>query len=154
MATTIEVEVMYNATDPETGTLLRKRTGLDSVHTLERENIWFIILSDDASSVRSSANARRTIDGTIVDRLNVVRWDDSDSGVAFVIRRSGGVCLAAYEESSWVWQSENDPFNSEVVASGIDPTFPKDAIVFHFVETPISTAHSSYADTLFDQVMF
>lgn len=154
MATTIEVEVMYNSTDPDTGTLLRKRVGLDAVHTLERENIWYIILSDDASSKVSAANARRTIDGVIVDRLEVVKWDDSAVGVALLMRRGGEVCLSIWESPEWVWHSEENPFTTPVIQSGNSPTIPADAMVLHFVPRPVSSAHSDYATSAFNNDMF
>lgn len=153
MATTVQVEVMYNDTDADTGTLRRKRVSLEAVHTLDRDNIWYIILSDNISAITSSANANRTIDGVIVDRCAQVWWNDSDSGIAFLIRRGGEVCLQVWEDSSWSWHAESDPFG-EVLSSGIDSSFPKDALVFHLVKSPVSSVHSAYAKTLFNQEMF
>ncbi len=132
MATTIKVEVMYSDTDPDTGTLRRKRVSLDAAHTLDRDNIWYVILSDDASAITSSADANRTIDGVIVDRCAQVWWTDSPAGVAFLIRRGQEVCLQIWEHESWSWHKESDPFG-EVVSSGIDPSFPKDALVLHMM---------------------
>lgn len=154
MATTIEVEVMFFETDPDTGTFRRQRVGLDAVHTLDRENVWYIILSDDASGIVAVDDARRILNGTIVDRLAVVQWDDSPVGVAFLLRRVGEICLGIWEDSSWTWISESDPFTTEVAIAGAGSDFPADALMFHLVSTPVSSAHSDFATALFNADMY
>ena len=158
MATTIKIEVMYNEA-PKAGALgasafRRKRVSLDAAHTLDRDNIWYIILSDDASSFVHASNARRTVDSVLVDRVTSVWWDDSDSGVAFLIRRGGEVCLQSWEDRSWNWFSEENPFGVDTPSAGIDALFPKDALIFHLVRPSVSRAHSDLAKTIFDSEMY
>lgn len=154
MASTIQVEVMYNDTDRDTGTYRRKRVSLDAAHTLDREDVWYIILSDEASSIINKANARRTIGEIYVDRLDMVQWDDSDTGVAFLLRRRGEVCLAVWEDTEWIWHPEEDPFTTRTPFSGISPDLPNDALIFHLVDSSISVARSDLATAVFDADMF
>lgn len=151
MATTIEVEVMYGETDPDIGGLLRKRVGLDRVHTLPRENVLYIILSDIVPSIHPHT-PRRILGGNAVERLAVVSWDDTET-VAFIVRRAGEVCLQFWEEDAWNWIQEIDPFRGSTGISGAAPTFPADALLFHMYRKPFAAltarATSDYGADMF-----
>ena len=151
----IDIEVMYWEPEPDsvgTATLRRVRVGLDQAHTLDRESIWHIILS--APSNLPAGSEKRILDGVSVDRVAHLQWDDSDIGVGYLLRRNGEVCLAAWEDISLAWVNEANPLSTKRIPSAIPTDFPKDALVFYFVPTPVSHIHSNYATAAFDEDMF
>lgn len=151
----VSVEVMYNTYDPNTETHKRSRVDLDAAHSLDREDVWYVIASAPVpTSVVPAADVRRTIDGIAVDRLAVVSWDDSENGIAFLVRRNGFFCLQHWEEGTWTWIPETDSFITDANPSGADPTFPKDALVFHMMKAPIPDRHAAYALALYEADVF
>ena len=151
----IDIEVMYWEDDPNdfgTASLRRVRVGLDESHVLDRENIWQIILS--APSNLTGSTIKRTVNGIAVDRVAHLQWDDSDIGVGYLIRRHGEVCLARWEDETLRWVNETSPFGTQRVPSAIPSDFPRDALLFYFVPTPVSRILSDHATTVFDGDMF